>query len=244
MSREWAAVYSAMLTKPKYKRLSAMGRGALLHAFLLAGMQRPEATWDPEELRETLILDGFPEGVYGELLGLGWLELEDGVALLHDWDEHQYAATLEVKRTWEAARKREWRKKKREVATVGFPTVRGDQRPATPSPTPLTPETEHHNTPQDIGPGHVPDMSRTQVAPEVVGVYEELFGPASPPKLQYLSNILRRWPADRVIAGLRVEHGLGATRKNICGRLEDGLSRKDKADAAATMRVIEGKVAS
>ena len=146
MSREWAAVYSAMLTKPKYKRLSPMGRGALLHVFLLAGMQRPEATWDPEELRETLILDGFPDGVYGELLGLRWLDLEDGKALLHDWDDHQYAATVEVKRTWEAARKREWRKKKRAAD-------------ASPSPAPLTP-TRQDTTPQDIGPGHVPDTER------------------------------------------------------------------------------------
>lgn len=231
MSREWAAVYCAMLTKPKYKRLSPMGRGALLHVFLLAGMQRPEAAWDPEELRETLILDGFPDGVYGELLGLGWLDLEDGMALLHDWDDHQYAATVEVKRTWEAARKREWRKKKR-AAT------------ASPSPAPLTPnKTGHHSRPQDIGPGHVPDMSRT-LPEEVVVAYEDLFGGLTEAKSKYLASILRRWDPERIINGLQVEHSHGATRKDICGRLEEGLTRKDKADAAATMRLIEGKVAA
>lgn len=232
MSREWSAVYAAMLTKPKYRRLTPMGRGGLLHVFLLAGFQSPEATWDdPDELRESLILEGFPAGIFDELLGLGWLELlPDGAVIVHDWDAHQLAATKEAQRAWERRRKQDWRRTKKAPG-------------ATPSPGPLTP-TSHHNTPQHIGPGHVTDMSGTPGLDEVVGEYERLFGPASPGKVTYLRSILSRWPdAERVKKGLSIEQTNGATRKNICGRLEDGLSRGDKATATADYRAIEERVA-
>ena len=142
MSREWSAVYAAMLTKPRYRRLSPVGRGGLLHVILLAGFQDPEATWtDPDELRDAFRLDGFADGVIDELIGLGWLVAEDdGALVIRDWDKHQLAASAAIGRAYEARTKKEWRRKKR-----------------TPSPTPLTPVTSHNQTPQDNG----QDMSRT-----------------------------------------------------------------------------------
>src|SRR5688500_18679138 len=79
MSRAWLAVYAAMTTKPKYRRLSAISKGGLLHVFLLAAFQDPEATWDdPDELREALSLEGFPAGVYDELAASQWIEPLEG----------------------------------------------------------------------------------------------------------------------------------------------------------------------
>lgn len=119
MSRDWLAIYSAIVTKPKYRNLSPVGRGALLHTLVLAGYQDPEATWDdPEELREALRLDGFPAGALDELIGLRWLDLEDGVLSVHGWDKHQLAASAAIGRAWEAASKKRWRRqKKSEEAT-------------------------------------------------------------------------------------------------------------------------------
>lgn len=231
MSREWLAVYTAMVTKPKYRRLSPMGRGGLLHVLILAAYQTPEATWDDsDELRESLILEGFPPRVYDELVGLGWLErLPDGAMAVHDWDAHQLAATREAQRAWERRRKQEWRRTKKSPAPA-------------PSPAPLTP-TGHDTTTHHNSPGHVPDMSGTRGLDDVVGEYERLFGPATPAKVTYLNSILSKWPdPDRIKCGLAIEHGRGATRKNICGRLEDGLHAGDTRQASDAMRVIEGRV--
>jgi hypothetical protein len=192
MSREWLAVYTAMATKPKYRRLSPMGRGGLLHVLMLAGFQSPEATWDDaDELRESLLLEAFPPGIYEELLGLGWLEtLDEGGVAVRDWDEHQQAVTSEIRRTWEAARKREWRKKKRRRAD------------ASPSPTPPTPR-EQKNRGEEKGPGHVRDMSGTSTPPDdlnpcprcgaSVRFYEEskrgpFYGCTSYPKCEWSSD--------------------------------------------------------
>lgn len=226
MTREWLAIYTAMVTKPKYRRLSPIGRGALLHTFILAGFQSPEATWsDPDELRESLMLDGFPEGAMDELIGLGWLEQDDGALVIHDWDQHQWAATITARRTWEAARKKEWRHRK-----------------AAPSPAPLTP-TEQHNTTQHKGPGHVPDMSHTPSVDEVVvEEYRRLFGFPSEKKLIYLEDILARWNPERVMDGLRREQANGATRRDICGRLESGLKRGDKIRDEATYRMVTDRL--
>ena len=52
MSRDWIAAYTTTLRKPKYRRLTISARAALLHVWLLAGGQDPEATWrDRAELR-------------------------------------------------------------------------------------------------------------------------------------------------------------------------------------------------
>jgi hypothetical protein len=223
MSREWLAVYSAMVTKPKYRRLTPTGRGALLHVLILSAFQTPEAAWeDPEELREALHLEGFPAGAFDELMANGWLEVEDGAVVVHDWDQHQLAATKEAQKAWEAKRKRDWRRTKKV------------------SPTPLSKKTEQDTTPQHIGPGHVPDMSGTPGLVEVVNEYERLYGPASAGKVGYLTTVVNRWPfPERVIEGLKTEQRRGATPKDICGRLEKGLKNGDQVTAASTLRVIE-----
>jgi hypothetical protein len=73
---------------------------------------------------------------------------------------------------------------------------------------------------------------------EVVAVYQRLFGFASEKKVVYLQDIVSRWDADRVMEGLRFEHGQGATRRDICGRLEAGLKRGDKHRDEAALKFI------
>lgn len=221
MSREWSAVYSAMLTRPKFRRLSPIGRGALLQVFLLAGFQTPEATWDdPDGLREALELDGFPRGALDELIALGWLDQEDGALVIHDWDDHQQAATVEVRRTWEAARKREWRRKKKPP----------------PSPAPLTP-TEQDITPQPQDNGRdmsraVPDMSRTngqgdggrEGLEEVRGVYFSLYHrEPTQGAMSYFASLLDRAATPRVLKALRGEHAKDPNPRTLISRMQKGL---------------------
>lgn len=111
MSREWAAVPVRWLTTASYRRLTPIGRGALLHALLLAGQTNPEATWrDRAHLDELMDLEGYGPETTDELLRLGWLaEAEDGTVIVPSWDEIQWPVSKAILRAYEAARKREWR---------------------------------------------------------------------------------------------------------------------------------------
>lgn len=126
MSRDWLAVYAAMLHKPKYRRLSPAAKGALLHVLMLATTTTPEATWTSrDELAELLVLDGFDAAVLDELATRGWLEdLPGGAVGLHGWDEWQLASTNAIGHAYEASRLRDWRRKKKA----------SDPLPRTPSP--------------------------------------------------------------------------------------------------------------
>src|SRR5690348_2489346 len=112
MSRDWLAVYVAVLGKAKYRRLSIPARAALLHVWMLAGGQAPEATWrDRGELADVLDLDGYSIEVIDELLARGWLDVDvDGRILVHDWDDHQFAASEAARQAYERDRKRDWRR--------------------------------------------------------------------------------------------------------------------------------------
>lgn len=114
MSRDWLAVYTSVLGMPRYRRLSVPARAALFHIWMLAGGQSPEATWrTAADLGEHLELDGFPDDVLDELQTRGWLEFDDDKRILvHDWDDHQLAATNAVRRAYERDRKRDWRRAK------------------------------------------------------------------------------------------------------------------------------------
>lgn len=127
MSRDWFAVYANIIVKPKYRRLSPATRGALVHIWALAGQQIPEATFDRWELEQTLDMDGWdggavhlgtPDGkaVIDELVRWGWLDVDGDRLLVHDWDAHQFAATKRARDEFEADRKREWRRRRKETA--------------------------------------------------------------------------------------------------------------------------------
>lgn len=169
MSRDWAAIYTAMLGKPKYRRLSLTARAALFHVWLLAGAQEPEATWPRrEELADVLELDGFPPEALEELVARRWIDVDtDGRLVVHDWDEWQLAASESSRRAYERDRKQDWRRKRgRETDLLADP----------PSPEPLSTvqkqdttgtrqdRTEHvsPNVPDMSGttPGHHPDTER------------------------------------------------------------------------------------
>ncbi len=157
MTREWHAVYDGVIRRPKYRRLSLEARATLFHVWCLAGGQTPEATWPTvDEFLEILELDGYPRAAFDELVERVWLEIDaDGRVLVHDWDQHQLAATSAAQRIYERDRKREWRRSK----------TAGDSRPLPPAPP--SPDITGSTQGQDIttqkspdvrdGSGHVPD---------------------------------------------------------------------------------------
>jgi hypothetical protein len=153
MSREWYAVYVGMIGRPKYRRLSLEARAALFHVWCLAGGQTPEATWrSVEEFLEVLELDGYPAAVFDELVDRMWLDVDtDGRVLVHDWDQHQLAATNSARRIYERDRKREWRRSKPGGEANPPP-------PAPPSPD-ITGATQAQDTTTQESP-NVPDASR------------------------------------------------------------------------------------
>jgi hypothetical protein len=158
MSRDWCAIYSAMLGKPKYRRLSVPARAALFHVWLLSGGQTPEATWtNRDELAEVLELDGFPPDVLEELVTRHWLDVDPaGRLLVHDWDDHQLAATVAARQAYERDRKQDWRRRHRV-----------DDAPLPPDPSLPVPDITLQGTQQDRTvqesrpvperPGHVRD---------------------------------------------------------------------------------------
>jgi hypothetical protein len=147
MSRDWLAVYVGILQRPKYRRLSIEARAALFHVWCLAGGQSPEATWSTlDDLTEQVELDGWTTNataVLAELIERRWLDVDvDGRVLVHDWDDHQLAATNAARRAYERDRKRDWRRAKPEPL----------------SPAPLSPDTTGSSQGQH---------TTTQVSPNV-----------------------------------------------------------------------------
>ena len=216
MTREWSAVYAAMLTKPRYRRLSPMGRGGLLHVILLAGFQSPEATWtEPDELRDALRLDGFADGVADELIGLDWLVVEDdGALVIRDWDKHQLAASAAIGRAWEARSKREWRRKR------------------TPSPTPPTP-TEQDKTKQDRNQdtsSNVPTLTPTDLnSTNLYRVFEGVTGQAPTfEERQDIDALVRKWdrPAirDAMLADPHPKRNPDKLMGRVYFRLKEGAA--------------------
>jgi hypothetical protein len=108
MSRTYSAIHHGCLTKPKFRRLSPSGRGALLTTWLLAGLCEPVAIWSTRrELLEALELDGFTEADLIELETLRWLDATPcGGLAVHDWPDWQKAATKAGWQDYEAARKK------------------------------------------------------------------------------------------------------------------------------------------
>ena len=146
MSRAYAAVFISILTRPKYRKLSPAGRGALLHLLALSGTQDPEATWDSrDDLLDSFELEGFDASHVDELIALRWLDLQaDGSLITHNWDVWQIAASADIRRKYEASRKQEWRR---------------TQKPLLPAPS--SPERGGKDRLGKGSPGQVPDMSGT-----------------------------------------------------------------------------------
>lgn len=116
MSREWYAVFGRLNRLPKFRRLSESAQLTLaVYVWGLAGDQVPEATWvSLDALAEQLALVGRARADVDELLAANWLEVTPGGGIgIHDWDAHQYAATAEIRRAYEADRKADWRLRKR-----------------------------------------------------------------------------------------------------------------------------------
>ncbi|MGO9178261.1 MAG: hypothetical protein ACLQBX_00500 [Candidatus Limnocylindrales bacterium] len=113
--RDWFAVYARLVHQPKFRRLSESAQLTLCpYLWALAADQSPEALWPSvEALRDLLDFHGRPASDLDELLAARWLDLEpDGSVSVHDWDEHQWAASKEIKKVWEARRLRDWRRSK------------------------------------------------------------------------------------------------------------------------------------
>src|SRR4051794_17658813 len=104
MSRDWLAVTTRLIRTPKFRRLPASAQLSLVYVWALAGDQTPEATWPtPDDLADLLELHGRPRSDVDELVGARWLDqLDDGRIGAHDWDDHQLAASVAVRRAYEA----------------------------------------------------------------------------------------------------------------------------------------------
>jgi hypothetical protein len=227
MTRDWLAIYTAIYAKAKYKRLSPIGRGALLHTFVLAAFQVPEATWaDSDELRESLVLDGFPGSCLDELIGLGWLETDGEALVIHDWDAHQFAAGRVAQREWEAARKREWRRHAKGVS---------------PEPSSPKPDLTRQPQPQDMtvspnvrdSPGHVRDTEGdgdgTSGIGEVERLYRSLYHRApSEGAWAWLASQVDAFGPERVCRALAGEHSRNPSPRDLISRMEKGLKTGDQ----------------
>jgi hypothetical protein len=115
MSRDWFAVYSRILRLPKFRRLSHNAQLSLFYVWALAGDETPEARWlSLDHLAVLLEFYGHERSVADELASGGFLDLNDaGNVSVHDWDDHQLAATVSARRAWEAAYMRKWRREAR-----------------------------------------------------------------------------------------------------------------------------------
>ena len=113
MSRDYFAVFVRLFRVPKFKRLTPSAQLTLFHLWGLAADEVPEATWrDIDALREVVEVNGRPSDDVDTLLAAGWLDLlDDGTVGVHDWDDHQQAASKSIRDDFEAHRKREWRRK-------------------------------------------------------------------------------------------------------------------------------------
>jgi hypothetical protein len=182
MSRDWLSVYVGILQRPKYRRLSIEARAALFHVWCLAGGQNPEATWPAlDDLTDQVELDGWAANataVLAELIERGWLDVDaEGRVLVHDWDDHQLAGTIASRRAYEADRKRDWRRQRRENALPPAPPSPVEREvTATVQMSPNVPESPGHvrDTPRGIVPsegecrvcgGHLTDKELSRVGP-------------------------------------------------------------------------------
>jgi hypothetical protein len=111
MTRNYLAVHAAMTRRAKFRRLSIPARAALFTVWSDALTRTPEAIWpNRAELLDALDVDGYGPDVLAELEAAGWIDnLPDGRPAVHDWDEWQLAYDQQATRTYEAARKRDWR---------------------------------------------------------------------------------------------------------------------------------------
>ena len=160
------------------------------------------------------------------LVSVNLWELREGGYQVHEYAEYQWSRErVLAERTANRERQARWRDEHGNGVTNG---VSNGERNGRPIPIP---------TPSPIPPTTPPPP------PEVVEVYERLFGHVSEKKADYLSSISSRWPVERVIEGIKREHQLGATSKNIGGRLEAGLKAGDKREAAETLAAIEERIA-
>ncbi len=131
MSRDYFAVFTRLFRDPKYRKLTDSQRVTLFTLWGIAGDESPEATWqDREWLGRLLQLHERPPDDVAVLIEAGWLDrLEDGAIAVHDWDEWQMAGSERIKKDWEAARVREWRrsKKKPNAPDESESEIRGDE---------------------------------------------------------------------------------------------------------------------
>jgi hypothetical protein len=123
VSRDWFAVYSRLLRLPKFRRLSHDAQLGLFYVWALAGDETPEATWPTiDHLAVLLEFYGHARSVGEELASGGFLDVNDfGNVSVHDWDDHQLAATVSARRKWEAVYMRKWRRERKASATEQAP---------------------------------------------------------------------------------------------------------------------------
>lgn len=134
MSRDWFAVQCRLVRAAKFRRLSEPAQLTLIHVWAIAGDESPEATWtDLDELEAALLRYARSRTSIDELAAAGWLDVSpEGEVSVHDWDEHQWAATERARNDWQAKYQREWRAKTKARSPSSLdspsPTGRGQNK--------------------------------------------------------------------------------------------------------------------
>ena len=159
MSRDWLALYPRIIRHPKFRKLPESAQLSLVYVWCLATDADPEATWPTlDDLGDALELHGRSSEDLAILVDRGWLDVSDGRVEVHDWDDHQLAASKAIRDAWEASRKRDWRRRKRAEEHPDDARTRPDASgPAEARDTEEDKQTVtvQERTGQDIGPGHV-----------------------------------------------------------------------------------------
>ena len=111
MTRPWGQLHASTLTHRKYLKSSHEERSAWL-TLLLWSFNNPNdaALGCREDVIATLRTLGghrHPAAVMDRLIGIGWVDDQDGALCLHDWDEWQPEDPTGAKRK-QAQRDREW----------------------------------------------------------------------------------------------------------------------------------------
>lgn len=105
---EYARIYTALLTHPKWMVLSDGAQALIVRAWLFSALQETDG-YVPEAARRLIAWKPKPAE---ELEAAGWWHRNGAGWDLHDWSDHQEAAA-DIKRRRELAKERKRRERER-----------------------------------------------------------------------------------------------------------------------------------
>ena len=91
MTRSWFVVHGAdLVVNPKWRETGPLERGAVATLWVVGSVKDHEARWGSlDEIERVLRADGYPDGTASRLVALGWIDVADDGASIHEWDTWQ-----------------------------------------------------------------------------------------------------------------------------------------------------------